>query len=416
MTAPCFNDENNELVWAEAVRQASGLVQYWASRPFVNSIAEDTRTLSLHILASAGFGKQYAFRGHEEKSQDRVATSYRNSLQMILDHCILIYIVGPRFLASTWLPKKWQQVHEAVSVFKQYMVDMHHAQKAAFESGKKPEKKNLMTTLVQSSLAKGESGLTEAEIYGNMFVFNFAGHDTTSHTLAYAMSLMVANPEVQVWIREEIRTIFGDECPSKFSCSEAFPKLKRCMAVLVGSSLVLLGGTIRETYETLLQNETLRLFPIVPAIKSTKSAQTLMLNGQPLMVPSDTIVLPSQTAIQTHPRYWGHADPLLWRPSRWIVTGEDGQEEVMVPQKGSYFPWSEGQRGCPGRKFSQVEALASLATVFQHKRLEAVRHEGESASAARARIALELEQGSGWVLLLQLLRPEKIEISMHDVD
>ena len=42
-------------------------------------------------------------------------------------------------------------------------------------------------------------------IYGNMFIFNFASHDTTAQTLKLTIHLLAAHPEVQDWMREELQ-------------------------------------------------------------------------------------------------------------------------------------------------------------------------------------------------------------------
>ena len=64
------------------------MVRYWSTKKAVGSTADDTRTLSLHVLSSAGFGKSYPFQGHDDKSSSDVATNYKESLQTILDHCV----------------------------------------------------------------------------------------------------------------------------------------------------------------------------------------------------------------------------------------------------------------------------------------------------------------------------------------
>ena len=53
-------------------------------------------------------------------------------------------------------------------------------------------------------------GLTVSEVLGNIFVINFAGHDTTANTLAFAMLMLTANPEIQNWVSEEVRKCVGD--------------------------------------------------------------------------------------------------------------------------------------------------------------------------------------------------------------
>jgi cytochrome P450 len=45
------------------------------------------------------------------------------------------------------------------------------------------------------------------EIFGNIFVINFAGHDTTAHTLGFTMFLLVVDVKVQDWVRDEVRRV-----------------------------------------------------------------------------------------------------------------------------------------------------------------------------------------------------------------
>lgn len=58
-----------------------------------------------------------------------------------------------------------------------------------------------------SSVGKVQMPLSIDEILGNILVFNFAGHDTTAISLAYALFPLVAHPKVQDWISEEIKLL-----------------------------------------------------------------------------------------------------------------------------------------------------------------------------------------------------------------
>ena len=71
------------------------------------------------------------------------------------------------------------------------------------------------------------------EILGNIFVFNFAGHDTTAISLAYSVLLLVAHPEVQDWISEELNYHLDTSQSEAWKYEEVFPKLKRCLTILV---------------------------------------------------------------------------------------------------------------------------------------------------------------------------------------
>jgi hypothetical protein len=89
----CFNDLNNEIVWTESVSQARDMLQSWLPLRAVATIADDTRTLSLHVTARAGFGQSFEFQSHSDKPADNSSTelSYRDSLQVILENCILTW-------------------------------------------------------------------------------------------------------------------------------------------------------------------------------------------------------------------------------------------------------------------------------------------------------------------------------------
>lgn len=219
------------------------MLHYWCSEKVVRSLADDTRTLSLHVLSAAGFGKSYPFQGHSDAPSSTTASSYKESLQTILDNCILLFVCGQRFLAKRWLPSKLKSLHKATVNFKNYTTEVYEEEKQSIVQGK-TNSRNLMTSLVRASMTdqvepNGENGLTESELYGNMFVFNFAGHDTTAHSLAFVVALLSAHPEVQDWVSEEVHYVFGDRDPSEWSYQKDFANLKRCLAVFVGHILAL---------------------------------------------------------------------------------------------------------------------------------------------------------------------------------
>jgi len=160
-------------------------LQAWRSDDFINSTADDTRTFSLHVLSRAGFGKSYQFQGVKDNCPTQGASNYKESLRTILNNCILLMILGTKFLSVKWLPSKLRKLHQATVNLKQYMTEVYEKEKAAFLD-RKSTGKNLMTSLIcarASQESKNGSdtdmaGLTESEIYSNIFIFNFAGHDT----------------------------------------------------------------------------------------------------------------------------------------------------------------------------------------------------------------------------------------------
>lgn len=125
-------------------------------------------------------------------------------------------------------------------------------------------------------------------------------------------------------------------------------------------------------------------------------------------------------ALHTHPRYWG-SDSLDWRPKRWISTpiGPSqtpdlgttlNSEHLLVPEKGTYFPWSDGPRNCPGKKFAQVEFVAVMATLFRNHRVQPIARPGETQGQARRRV-LGVVKDSNVELLLQMRDPDSVTVA-----
>ncbi|KAI2631479.1 cytochrome P450 [Hypomontagnella submonticulosa] len=384
-----FNEQNNEIVWSESITLANDMLRYWTSKASIKSSADDLRTLSLHVLSRAGFGKSFPFEGHDERQSNiSPSSNYKESLQIILENCVLILAFGTKFIANPWLPRKFRIVHEAWVSFRAYMTSLYEEEKRAFAEGKVTDH-NLMTSLVRASQdeeAKSSGGLTEAEIYGNMFAFNFAGHDTTANTFTFSIYFLAANPDVQDWVSEEVKSVLGDRQPHEWDYRADFPRLKRCLSVLL---------------------ETMRLYTPVPTIKWTDNkAQPVTVGDKTYILPPHHMIAPSYGSIQTDPRYWG-PDSLDWKPSRWIKAATPGNEELDLHVRGAFIGWSEGTRDCPGKKFSQVEFVATMAVLFLHWRVDPVLASGEGIHAARERVLDLIKADSGTVLLLQMLHPER---------
>ena len=82
-----------------------------------------------------------------------------------------------------------------------------------------------------------QEGLTEEEVYGNVFVFNFAGHDATANSLAIGICLLATRPDIQDWIAEEINAVLTGVKSEDSSYEATFSRLPRCLAVVVSNPL-----------------------------------------------------------------------------------------------------------------------------------------------------------------------------------
>lgn len=125
MATRCLNEQNNEIVWSEAITLASDMLWYWTSKTSLTSGAEDLRTLSPPVLSRAAFGKSFKFLGHDERqSFVSPSSNYKESLLLILENCVLILGFGTKFIANPWLSRKFRVVHEAWVSFRAYLRDI----------------------------------------------------------------------------------------------------------------------------------------------------------------------------------------------------------------------------------------------------------------------------------------------------
>jgi cytochrome P450 len=89
--------------------------------------------------------------------------------------------------------------------------------------------------LLSSMLAPaGGSEFSESEIAGNLFLFIFAGHETTASALVYIIHLLAIYPEWQDWATEEVDAVLASSTDDAMPDFHAvYPECKRLRAILV---------------------------------------------------------------------------------------------------------------------------------------------------------------------------------------
>jgi cytochrome P450 len=165
--------------------------------------------------------------------------SFKEALHTVLEQFIGV-LLAKSIPKSKFLPKRFDAIRVAASEFKQYLVEFVQEERDAPQ--KTTEHDNLMSALLRASDLREEKGegrqtLTDDEIYGNLFIYAFAGHESTANTLAYAITLLAADGKAQEWIKEEVQTITSEYGQvENWKYEEIFPRLRRCLALMVSYS------------------------------------------------------------------------------------------------------------------------------------------------------------------------------------
>jgi cytochrome P450 len=276
-----MNESIMRSVWDESIRQSRQMLQAWTTEK-IASAAKDVRTISLNVLAAIGFRRSFDFKSSTEEASETKEEkfSYRDALQVVLDNVILIMLIPRKHLRYSWLPAWMRRIGKAADDFGTYMQEMLDEELAALNRGEK-EGGGLMTSMVRGldmHQKDHTKGISINEIFGNLFVINFAGHDTTANTLAFAMLLLAAHPEVQDWVAEEVVHLTEGLEYADWEYNALFPKLLRCRTVMV-SIHSRLGCRVRKTINTVCSSKrfdyTLPLCPFPKRLCSTRRIYAL---------------------------------------------------------------------------------------------------------------------------------------------
>jgi cytochrome P450 len=186
--------------------------------------------------------------------------------------------------------------------------------------------------------ARDEEGhaLSDLQIRDEVMTLLFAGHDTTTSTVAFLFHELASHPEVLERLVAERDRVVGDRTPTADD---------------------LVSGELAELEMAL--DETLRMYP--PAwVGPRRSVRDFEFAG--CGVPGGVPVNYSSWATHHLPEVF--PDPETFRPERFAPAAK-----AALP-KGAYVPFGAGSRICIGMRFGQLEIKAIAAMVLSRFALQ----------------------------------------------
>jgi cytochrome P450 len=195
-------------------------------------------------------------------------------------------------------------------------------------SGERGE--DLLSLLLDAEDDDG-SRLSDAHVRDEVMTLLFAGHDTTTATVAFLFHELARRPDVADAIAADLPARPGFED----LMGDGRPQLDRAL------------------------DETLRLYP--PAwIGPRRAVRTFTFAG--VTVPAGAPVNYSSYVTHRLPDVW--PDPDVFDPARFAH-----DRRAALP-KGAYVPFGGGSRQCIGMRFGQLEIKAIAARILREHRLE----------------------------------------------
>ncbi|XP_058117984.1 cytochrome P450 4d2-like [Anopheles ziemanni] len=255
--------------------------------------------------------------------------------------------VSNNFIYS--LTKAGKRQKEIVKVLNNFMDTVIQERKqndnAALESieGNRSMKMTFLDLLLQTRY-DGEP-LPDEDIRGEVNTFMFAGHETITSCVSFALYYLSRNPTIQQKLYDEIVSVYGADGNVR-------------SATITHASLQQLK------YMEMVIKETLRMNPSIPLIGRT-SAGDMIVDG--VAIPAGTEVMINIYIMHNDPDQYPEPDRFL--PERF--ENEDGKTTF------SYLPFSAGIRSCIGQRYAMLEMKTILVKLLANYRLMPCKQENE---------------------------------------
>ncbi|NEX23172.1 cytochrome P450 [Thiorhodococcus mannitoliphagus] len=292
--------------------------QHPADRPI--DVLNEMGTLTAEIISRAIFGQR---AGREQT--DQIVRNFAHYQRQIEQTAVaeMLNLPGwiPRF-HGRGIRRPIQRIHAVVD----HIIDAQL--KPSGQASAAPDGCPVGAMIDQLfTKAEGpDASLDRRAVRNEAIVLFMAGHETTANTLAWAFFLLSQAPWARAALARELERIPPE----------------RELAVTDLDALIYTRAVIEET---------LRLYPPVPILGRTATADT-EIGGERIRQGSLVLVVP--WLLHRNPELWERPDDFL--PERFLPGAER-------PSKYQYAPFSVGPRVCPGLAFGLNEAVLCLAVL-----------------------------------------------------
>ncbi|GFY45250.1 cytochrome P450 4c3 [Trichonephila inaurata madagascariensis] len=197
--------------------------------------------------------------------------------------------------------------------------------------GRKLKRRLALLDLLLDLHLKDES-FTLDDVAEEVDNFMFAGHDTTSSGLSWALYMLGIYPEIQRKVHEEIDDVLGDDEDRQITLDD-IKNLKYLDCVL---------------------KESRRLWPPTPFIARDLD-EDVVIDG--CLIPKGTSCGILIFMLHRDPDVF--PNPEKFDPNRFLLENSTGRHPF------AYIPFSAGPRNCIGQRFAIFEAVTVMATILK---------------------------------------------------
>jgi cytochrome P450 len=226
----------------------------------------------------------------------------------------------------------WRKMMRSRAVLDEIVYEEIGRRRAAPDSGRR----DILSLLVE---ARGEAGerFTDTEIRDQVMTLMFAGHDTSTSTVTFALHELARHPDVLERLCEEQDRVLTGAAPTIDQLENELP------------------------YLDMVIDEVLRLYP--PAwIGPRRAVRDFEFGGY--RVPRGAYVAYVSWASHRIPEVF--PEPEAFVPERFT------RERKAALPRGAYVPFGGGKRVCIGKRFGRLEVKLVTTMLLQKLRADAL--------------------------------------------
>jgi cytochrome P450 len=331
------------------VEQVQRRVGQWNDGQRLTLQAEMT-DLTLDVLFAAILGRELRLDGDE---------TVRRAAEALHD-----WFVPTSYPLPEWVPTPARRRFKQGKQTLQEEADRLLAEAAEDPPANPSEADDLMRLLVGLREAGvTDSGmLTDERLRDQMVTIIFAGHDTTTTSLTFALWALAEHPEVRERFQAEVDALDGP--PTAEDVAEG-----------------------RLEFTDKVVTETLRLFPPVYGLPR-EAAEDVAFDGY--RVPEGERINIVLYRIQRDPRFFDRPD--TFDPDRWTDEFRQNLHDF------AYAPFGGGPRICIGRQFALLEAKLALATIGRNYELYFLGENEDGGPPLSPQMTLRMAEGQEFLV------------------
>lgn len=227
------------------------------------------------------------------------------------------------------------------------------------ENPQDQQRKDMLHYILNVQVDTGEKGYSPEELFGEVNSLVVAGADTTSIAMAGCLFHLSTNPRVASKLATELLTTFS-------SAEEIRQgrKLNECryLRAVIDESMRLAPPVPTDLMRVVTPGTELRVViePTTTTTTTTNTTHQQSVNnnnniGSVAVIPAGTIVASGTYSVLLNEDIYA-PDPHVFRPERWI-------ENRGIAEK-SFYPFSTGSRGCPGKNLAYLKLQIAIGRLL----------------------------------------------------